>query len=655
MIKTILIANRGEIASRIIKTCNRLGIISVVVYADPDKDLPFVQQADIAIALGGNQASESYLVQDKIFNAARNSNADAIHPGFGFLSENGDFARRCEAEGFVFIGPNPNAIDAMGLKSTAKEIMEKNGVPVIKGYRGKEQSVDFLVKKADEVGYPILVKAVAGGGGKGMRIANNADEIRNAVQAAKNEATNAFGNDELMLERYFYDSRHIEFQIFGDQHSNVVHLLERECSIQRRYQKVIEESPAQGLGEELRTEMGRAAVAAAQAINYDNAGTVEFILTPENEFFFLEVNTRLQVEHPVTEMITGLDLVEWQILVAEGKNLPLRQNEITATGHAIECRLYAEDALNNFFPETGTISLWNAPEIPGVRYETGVCSGSEVSIYFDPMLAKIIVHEPDRLSAIRKMDFALKNLKCLGVCTNQPFLIEMMVQPDFIEGKYTTGFIAQKFDFEAFRSKQSPYEIRSAIACLIFRWKQREDSRSLIPTLISGWRNQFYQKQEASFLLKDEKITLLYHVEKSVFYLNANSVDYNVELIDCGPDSIRLNINKQQHHFYICAQNKDYFIHNIQSGQIKVTLIDRYPDIEKELMKGAYEAPMPGEVLNIAVQVGQEIEEGQNLVTLLSMKMENTIASNESGIVEEILIEEGDSIAKGTLLLKIKS
>jgi len=325
MIQSILIANRGEIASRIIKTCKRLGIKSIAVYSDPDKDLPFVQEADEAIALGGKPANESYLVQDKIIAAAKFCQADAIHPGFGFLSENGDFARRCRAEGFIFIGPNPDAIDAMGLKSTAKSIMEQHDVPTIKGYQGAEQSLDFLVKKANEIGYPLLIKAIAGGGGKGMRIAYNEKEISAAIEAAQREAQNSFGNSNIILEPYFSNARHIEFQIFGDQHGNIIHLLERECSIQRRYQKVLEESPSPTLTPELREAMGKAAVAAARAIQYDNAGTVEFIFTDKNEFFFLEMNTRLQVEHCVTEMVTGLDLVEWQILVAEGQPLPLKQ------------------------------------------------------------------------------------------------------------------------------------------------------------------------------------------------------------------------------------------------------------------------------------------------------------------------------------------
>ncbi|MCH2021118.1 MAG: biotin carboxylase [Saprospiraceae bacterium] len=654
MINSILIANRGEIASRIIKTCKRLGIRSIVVYADPDKELPFVEEADEAIALGGNQATESYLMIDKIIAAAKESQANAIHPGFGFLSENAEFAQRCESEGFIFIGPNPSAIESMGLKSTAKEIMAKHGVPIIKGYQGDEQSLDFLVEQAINIGFPILIKAVAGGGGKGMRIANNKEEIKTAIQAAQREAQNSFGNSNIILERYFSSARHIEFQIFGDKHGNVIHILERECSIQRRYQKVIEESPSPGLTIELRSKMGKAAVAAAKAINYDNAGTVEFILTDENEFYFLEVNTRLQVEHPVTEMITGLDLVEWQILVADGEKIPLKQEEIISEGYAIECRLYAEDALNNFFPATGKILYWDPLKIEGVRYESGIKSGSEISIYYDPMLAKVIAHAPNRKTAIRKMDYALRHLKCLGVTTNQQFIIEILKYKNFIEGKYNTSFIEQKFDFKKFAERQVQGNEIAAIASLLFRWNQRQSARKLIPNLTSGWRNQFYQKQEEIYLLENIKTSLQYKYNKGVFYITINESEHEAELINLNSNGITINLNGQHKKLFICNLGNDYYVHHYEFGHLKATICDRFPEIIKDKIKGGYQAPMPSEVMKIEVEVGQPIKEGQDLITLLSMKMENTIAANESGTVEEILVEEGQSIDKGTLLLRIQ-
>ncbi|MFT5310058.1 MAG: acetyl/propionyl-CoA carboxylase alpha subunit, partial [Bacteroidia bacterium] len=409
-INTILIANRGEIASRIIRTCKKMGIRSVAIYSDSDRGAPYAREADQAVHIGGNELASSYLNQDKLISTAQKVGADAIHPGFGFLSENAGFAQKVQDAGLIFIGPRPEAIDAMGSKSKAKDIMRKHDVPVIPGYQGEDQSVERLSAEALKMGFPVLLKAAAGGGGKGMRIVESEKELKASIEGAKREGLSSFGNDELIIEKYFPTSRHIEFQIFGDQHGNAIHILERECSIQRRYQKIIEESPSPALTDALRSEMGEAAVKAAKSLNYDNAGTVEFILSDKNEFFFLEVNTRLQVEHPVTEEISGLDLVQMQIEVAEGRPLSVTQEDIKGNGYAIECRLYAEDAANDFMPATGTILKWATPEIDGLRIETGVESGSVISTHYDPMIAKLITHGKDRTEAQRKMSAALANL-----------------------------------------------------------------------------------------------------------------------------------------------------------------------------------------------------------------------------------------------------
>ncbi|BDS12257.1 acetyl/propionyl/methylcrotonyl-CoA carboxylase subunit alpha [Aureispira anguillae] len=654
MIQSILIANRGEIASRIIKTCRRLGIHSIAVYADPDQYLPFVEEADEAIALGGNTASESYLVQDKIIAAAKRTQASAIHPGFGFLSENAAFAQRCQQEGIVFIGPKPSAIDSMGLKSTAKTIMDQNGIPTIPGYQGEDQSLTTLIQEANAIGYPILIKAVAGGGGKGMRIVQHEHEIKIALEAVQREAFNSFGNKAVLLERYFVGARHIEFQIFGDQHGNVIHLLERECSIQRRYQKIIEESPSPSLSDELRHQMGQAAIAAAKAIHYDNAGTVEFIVTPQGEFFFLEVNTRLQVEHPVTEMITGLDLVEWQILVAEGQPLPLKQAEIQSNGYAMECRLYAEDASNNFFPSTGTVLHWETTPIEGLRYESGVRTGSEIGIYYDPMLAKIIAHAPNRLAAIRKMNYALRQLKCIGPITNQPFLVALLQHEAIQTGDYHTNFIAQAFDFKNFALEQKKGAVIAAIASLLYRWQQRQDERQLIPALPSAWRNNYYQASQESYLVNGETIQLNYRYKNKVFSIQTKEQNYQVELLYKQQQALGIKIN-DQHHNLSCYNNGDqYYIHHQAYGQIQLNLCPRFPDLETAKTKNGYKAPMPSEVLKINVQIGQQVKEGQALITLLSMKMENTISAQEDGWVEDIFVTEGNAIPKGIVLLKIK-
>jgi acetyl-CoA carboxylase biotin carboxylase subunit len=655
MIQSILIANRGEIATRIIKTCRRLGIRSIAVYANPDKDLPFVQEADEAIALGGNSAKESYLVQDKIIAAAKQAKADAIHPGFGFLSEQAEFALRCQKEGFIFIGPNAEAIQKMGLKSTAKTIMQTHGVPTIPGYQGANQSLEVLVKEANRIGYPILIKAVAGGGGKGMRIASQESDVEAALLAAQQEAQNSFGNATVILERYFKNARHIEFQIFGDQQGNVVHLLERECSIQRRYQKIVEESPSPSLSNTLRTAMGNAAILAAKAIHYDNAGTVEFMLTEEQEFFFLEVNTRLQVEHPVTEMITGLDLVEWQILVAEGQDLPLKQEAIQSDGYAIECRLYAEDAADNFFPSTGTILYWETPSLEGLRYETGVKSGSEVGIYYDPMLAKIIAHGANRSTAIRKMQYALRHLKCMGVLTNQAFLLALLQNKAVQQGNYHTNFIEQEFDFETFAQEQKEGQAIALIASLLYRWHQRQQKQSLIPTLRAGWRSNFYQAQQESYQIGDTTFLVHYKYKKETFDIEIQAQNYQVNLVNVQGAALSININGWQHQVHIARSQEDYYVHHSNYGCIKTSLISKFPTIETEKVKGDYTAPMPSEVLKINVEVGQEITEGQALITLLSMKMENTIVAQEDGLIEAILVTEGSSISKGTVLLKTKA
>jgi len=403
MIETVLIANRGEIACRIIRTCRRLGMRTIAIYSDVDASARHVRMADEAIHVGPSPSSESYLVMEAIINAARRTGADAIHPGLGFLAENSDFAQACADAGLIFIGPTPAAIAAMGNKHAARALVERFGVPVLPGYGGDDQAQDTLRQEAERIGWPLMVKAAAGGGGKGMRLVQRPADLDDACAAARREARQAFGSDELILERALLAPRHIEFQIFGDQHGNLIHLGERECSIQRRHQKVIEETPSLALSPELRIFMGEAAVAAGRAVNYSNAGTVEFLLDRDGRFYFLEINTRLQVEHPVTESVTGLDLVEWQMLIAEGQALPLCQEEVRMSGYAIEARLYAENPANDFLPVTGEIVHWCEPEGEGIRVESGIQSGDQVSIFYDPMLAKIIAHGPDRATASRRL------------------------------------------------------------------------------------------------------------------------------------------------------------------------------------------------------------------------------------------------------------
>jgi len=640
-ISSVLIANRGEIASRIIRTCKKMGIRSIAVYSDADKDAPFVSEASIAVHIGESSPAKSYLDIDKIIEAAKKSGAVSIHPGYGFLSENSEFARRCAKEGIIFIGPNPEAIDAMGSKSKAKALMEKHGVPTVPGYKGNDQSEPTLTKEANKIGYPVLLKATAGGGGKGMRIVNNADEIKNSISAAKRESKSAFGDDELIVEKYIQSGRHIEFQIFGDKHGNAIHLLERECSIQRRYQKVMEESPSPILSDELRNEMGEAAVNAAKALNYDNAGTVEFIFDEtSNEFYFLEVNTRLQVEHPVTEEVTGLDLVQMQIESAQGKPLNISQEDVKGNGYAIELRLYAEDPNNNFLPVTGKILNFDIPNVDGLRIETAVESGSKISVYYDPMIAKLIVWDNTRDDAMRKMAYVLRNLVCTGTTTNQDFLLKLVEHPDVIGGKYDTHFISKE---------------NSAIATTLLRWKQRNMKRNVLRSVPSGWRNSFYKNQFDEYTLGEEKIRIEYKFNKDKFEFLVGEEAYTARLKDVDENNIKFELDGILHSFSISKNGSNYFTHNEIYGNNNLTLLDRLPEKEQEKIKGGYISPMPSQIIKLLVKVGDKVNAGDGLVILSSMKMESTISAEEDGIVKEIYVEEGKNVEADFLLVELKT
>ena len=447
MFNKILIANRGEIAIRILRACKELGIQTVAVYSDADKNALHVQHADKAVYIGAASPKESYLNADVLVRAALDSKVDAIHPGYGFLSESASFAGRVASASLIFIGPSADSIRAMGDKAESKRRMKEAGVPIVPGVEGLESERDFE-QAAKEIGYPVLVKASAGGGGKGMRIVWDENDLPEEIQSARREASHAFGDDRLLIEKYVANAHHVEFQVFGDQHGNLVHLFERECSVQRRHQKIIEETPSPLLTPELREEMGRAAVAAARAVNYYNAGTIEFIVDPDTlKFYFLEMNTRLQVEHPVTELVTGLDLVHWQIRIANGERFPFEQSHFTQRGHAIECRVYAEDPANGFLPSTGKLLQFIEPRGPGIRVDSGFATGSEVTHFYDPLLAKLIVHAEDRPSAIQRMQAALKEFVVHGVVTNVDFLQSVLSHPDFANGQVTTRWVETKFNW----------------------------------------------------------------------------------------------------------------------------------------------------------------------------------------------------------------
>lgn len=654
-IDTILIANRGEIASRVIRTCRKMGIKSIAVFSEADRDALFVEQADMAVFIGDSAPAASYLDQDKIISTAKKTGADAIHPGYGFLSENVAFAKRCAKEGIIFIGPNAKAIDAMGSKSKAKTLMTKHKVPVVPGYQGKDQSVERLTKEAVKMGFPVLLKATAGGGGKGMRIVHEAKGVEKAIEAAKRESLSAFGDDELIVEKYIASGRHIEFQIFGDQHGNAIHILERECSIQRRYQKVLEESPSPVMSKKLRDAMGKAAVNAAKALNYDNAGTVEFIYDDKSgDFYFLEVNTRLQVEHPVTEEITGLDLVQMQIESAQGLSLSVAQKDIQGSGYALEARLYAEDASNDFLPVTGTIQRFDYPEVEGLRVESAIRSGSKISVFYDPMIAKIIVHDASRAAVMRKMKYVLKHLVCQGMTTNQDFLLHMVENTEFQAGKYDTHFIKNKIDLASIAKKDPNDKAIAAITATLYGWQEREKGRTLLRSMPSGWRNNFYEPQFEEYIIEETEWKIGYRAKANQhFEFYICEATYKVNLIKAEEEQIRVEINGIQYTFQIAKSGKELFIHNERMGNISIIQKERFPAKEVEKIAGGYEAPMPSQIIKVLVKQGQQVKSGEGLVILSSMKMENTIEAVEDGVVEEVYATEGGNIEAGFLLLKL--
>ena len=653
-IDSILIANRGEIASRIIRTCKKMGIRSIAVYSDIDKNSLYVKQADLGIYIGGNNPTDSYLNETKILDAAKKTSADAIHPGYGFLSENAAFSRKCLKEDIIFIGPNPIIIEKMGLKAESKKLMLKHNIPIVPGYQGKDQTFKQLNIEADKIGYPILLKASAGGGGKGMKIVYNNKELKESIESAKREALSSFGNDEIIIEKYISSSRHIEFQIFGDKHKNVIHLLERECTIQRRYQKVIEESPSPVLNNKTRKQMGETAIKIAKVLSYDNAGTIEFIYDSQTaNYYFLEVNTRLQVEHPVTEEITGLDLVQMQIEVAQGDKLSISQKDVKSNGYAIEARLYAENPNNNFLPETGIIHALNIPNFPGFRLETSIESGSKISIHYDPMIAKLIVWGKDRLSAHRKLLFSLNKLVCLGVKTNQQFLSKIISNTDFSKGDYDTSFIDKKINISELLDHSKICIAANLIASSIYEWKNRQSKRTLMSALPSGWRNNYYSAQTDNFIFNDVKYQVEYKFNNNLFIYTINNITYNVYIHEASEEFLTLEIEKIQYKFKIIKSNNTFHIHNELFGTSNISLEDRFPIKIQEKTKGTYRAPMPSQIVKVLVKTGQKIKNGDSLIILSSMKMENTICADEDGTVEEIYINEGDSIEADTTLIKI--
>jgi len=652
-IQKILVANRGEIARRIMRTCRKMGIATVAVYSDADANMPFVAEADEAIRLGPAPSTESYLRVDRILEAATVTDSDAIHPGYGFLAENAGFAEACAKAGVVFIGPTPDAIRSMGSKREAKALVGQAGVPVIPGYDGSNQDPEVLRKEAIKVGFPLLLKASAGGGGKGMKLVREQKELPDAIASAAREGQSSFADGTLLVEKYIDDPRHVEIQILGDSQGNLIHLNERECSIQRRHQKIIEETPSPALDTALRNQMGEAAVLCGKAIGYQNAGTVEFILAPDRSFYFLEVNTRLQVEHPVTECVTGLDLVEEQILIAQGEALRMSQDAVRFEGAAVEVRLYAEDPAAGFLPQSGTVIDWDLPPAEGLRVDSGVEAGSEVGIHYDPMLAKIITSGESRALALQRMRHALRSLSVQGVATNREFLLRVLDHPAFIAGDIDTHFIDRHLREELGDGASEADAQRAAIAAALADQQRRDRERVLVPQVPSGWRNNYHTPQSVEYEASEGAIRVDYrHLGGDRFTVRTGDEARAVRVVSWEPPQLTLEEGARRWRARISFDGDRTFVH---TSDFSIALLrkPRFPDKTQAIPAGGCVAPMPGKVIELRVAEGDTVQAGQVLMIMEAMKMEHSVNAPQDGTVGQILVTAGDQVDADTLLVLV--
>ena len=636
---SILIANRGEIACRVIKTAKEMGIRSVAVYVDADKDAPFVKDADESVKLkdGG------YLDADQIIEAALKTDAQAIHPGYGFLSENASFARKVKKSGLIWIGPSPHVISVMGDKLKAKELAIKADVPTL--------PMTSNPKEANKIGYPLLIKAAAGGGGKGMRIVNKSKELKDSIISAQREALNGFNDDRIFIERYVEKSRHIEIQILGDSKGNVVHLGERECSIQRRHQKIIEESPSPRISDEVRNKMGEAAVKLAKQIKYESAGTVEFLFDDKTEeFWFLEVNTRLQVEHPVTEEVTGIDLVCEQVKIARGESLEFDQKDITWTGSSIEARLYAEDPNNDFLPEIGTLIAFEENNSAEARWDTGVNKGTVVGTDFDPMLAKIISYAPNRTDAAGKLAKALESAHIGGVKTNRDFLVNCLKTREFLDGDTTSDFIERVKPSRKLEINQSEIEHASAIAAMWMQQQNRNNS-NVAKFMPSGWTNGRLPNQKVTFEFENTEYDFEYKQKRDQKFLFSNNKEAFIYSSD--EDGIDMIFDGKRHYSRVTVSKNNILVH-MPFGDVMLQLKPRFKMPGTEVTIGGLIAPMPGKVIDVKVKKGSKVKAGDTLVIIEAMKMEHSIKATETGKIAKVMIQLNDQVENGATLLVLE-
>jgi len=661
-IQKILIANRGEIACRVIRTAQQMGIQCVAVYSDADQNSQHVKLADEAWYIGNSPAAESYLRADKILQVAKDSNSDAVHPGYGFLSENAAFAKSCADNNIIFIGPPTDAIEAMGSKSEAKNIMTLANVPLVEGYHGDNQDEILLNQEADKIGYPVLIKATAGGGGKGMRVVETSEEFLSSLKSCKREALSSFADDKVLIEKYLTKPRHVEIQVFADNFGNAVHLFERDCSIQRRHQKVIEEAPAPGLSQFTRNAMGQVAIQAAKAINYSGAGTVEFLYDEDGSFYFMEMNTRLQVEHPVTEKITGLDLVEWQIIVANNQPLPLTQEQLTFNGHAFEARIYAEDPNNDFLPVTGKIDYLGLPNLNNnVRVDSGVVSGDSVSVFYDPMIAKLIVWDKDRNSALARLRGALSEFHVAGLTTNIEFLHQLASHESFINADLETHFLNKHGDELCNLTNEVNDSVIAAVALSVMLEQSSQSVDQPIGKAIdnltspwfdsTGWRLNEDNHHIIEMIHNEVTITVVAHFREVGFVFEISGKEYLVSgTLSNDRHHLSLDIDGLKSRVVISKKENDIVIFkNAMSWSFHIK--DNRQSVVEHEESSNLTAPMPGTVIDVLVEVGQEIEKGQSIVIMEAMKMEHTIKAHKAIIITEILYAVGDLVEDGAELV----
>ncbi len=657
MFKKILIANRGEIARRIIRSAHLMGVKTVAVYSDADRDAPFVKEAGEAIHIGPPAPAESYLLADRILKVAKQTGAEAVHPGYGFLSENATFAENCAKSDIVFIGPPASSIIDMGDKSASKRLMREAGVPLSPGYEGEDQAGAFLSEQAGIIGYPVMIKASSGGGGKGMRIVHSASDFEAALASCQREAKAAFGDDRVLIEKFIKNPRHVEIQVFADNHGNTIHLFERDCSSQRRHQKVIEEAPAPGLSDKTRTGMHKAAIAAAEAVGYRGAGTVEFLLDPSGGFYFMEMNTRLQVEHPVTEMITGLDLVEWQLRIASGEPLPAQQDEITLTGHAFEARIYAEDPDNDFLPATGDLIRLSFPEASeNIRVDAGVEQGGTVSPHYDPMIAKLITWDETREKALERLSSALSKTHIVGLTTNVAFLSRLANVQPFKSAVLDTGLIEREQEalFPSVLPIPDTALILASLVELLGHKPQVPDTDPFSPWgAQDGWRLGGRANRKLRFIEGEleHPVNATYHADG--FSLDIGNSHYNVtgKVID---DLVEANIDGHAIKASVIVHGLERHIF-VNGAHHQLALFD--PLIAAEALEedtGGLRAPMPGKIIKLFATIGQKVNPGDPLLVLEAMKMEHTIVAPNKGIISSFLAQENDQVNEGDVLVELE-